>query len=622
MPGGDSVGGGAVLKLEFIRQLSLQPTAGLRSGEREKRCAPTAHPTTHGITTEKRIDRQSAALIAEAIATPAQRIPGGVRQIIEARTGVVLGDIAIHIGWKAAAAAKTLRARAFSVSRHIVFGEHEFCPDSENGLRLLLHEIAHAVRQTDSPEVHQFFLSVDRRSEWFADAFAAHVLDGPSQRPLLPFPPAPNGFPPAPNGLVFRHAAPECPGPQLGWVPDSAEPLEISQQANRAIELAYTASHNGHVIIFGGDFTPGMTITLPRDGKLSDIDRQFGNNLLLELKGLQHQLRPDIIDFTERKLYEIKTNEVANRYPSKCVDQLANYYKIIETIRVKYSGPEWSPLAPDWYPSHTLPFGVDPNRLVCTSATMYMYDKEHLNTLNRPGLIRYRVLKKVRSEEDRKKRAQEMHITELAPELQEVRPLFERALRASLPEADDREYLIVCTQEFVDTVLVPVGTQNIARTLSLLAVPALNVYRNPVIMLRFLGWSVILTSQILGFTAFAASVGGVAVAPGAAIAPAAVPGSTAVVAGTPALIQVPEAIASGMRAANDVYKAAAGILFLVGTTAVTTDVRAATIKFDHIGAVRAIPVHSTRLNYGLSTGVKIDWAGSEYFYLGRASSTT
>jgi hypothetical protein len=395
---------------------------------------------------------------------------------------------------------------------------------------------------------------------------------------------------------------------------------EIWLTANIAIEQAYKSSHYGHVMIFGGDFRTGETITLPRNPNLSPADEQFGNNLLLELKGLVWQLRPDIIDFTERKFYEIKTDDYAQANPSLCIEQLANYYRITEAIRRKYGGPEWSPVAPDWYPNHTLPFDLDRNRKVCTSATMYMTGKEHLNTLNRPGLIRYGVLQKGGSEEERKKRAQAMRIIDLAPELQDVRRHFERALKSTLPEADDREYLIVCSREFVDAVLKPRGEQNIARIKSLLNVPALAPYRNPVIMLRFLGWSTILTGGILYSIAFAAGLG-VAVASEAVVAAAAVTTPE-----TPALIQVPEAIINGMKAANDFipYKQAVGILFLIGTVTVgEAEAQAATIKvdkFDRIGSVRAIPLHSTWVDYTLSTGVKIDWAGSEYFYLGRASS--
>jgi hypothetical protein len=561
----------------------------------------------------EKIPPHTAALISGAIASPAKGVPHEVRRLIESRLGFDLKDIHIHVGCRAAEAATALGAKAFSVCRHIVFAEDQFCLGSSDGLRLLVHELAHAVQQTGSIGLNHFILPTDDTWECFANAFTAFVLDGSSHVPsCLPF------FPIAPAGMVLCHARPECPK----WVTVSAKRKEVYLAANKIIELAYKASHYGHVVFYDSDFDRTQAVTLPRDAKLSDIDRQFANNLLLELKGLEKPLRPDIVDFTERKFYEIKAEEWALSNPSEAADQLANYYRITEAIRTKYAGPPWDPFAPDWYPDHTLPFIRDPNRIVCTSATMYMPDKEHLNTLNRPGLILYRVLEKPGSDEERKKRAKSMRTTDLAPELQDVRPLFQRALQTSLSEADDREYLIVCTREFVDAVLIPRGAQNNARILSFLNVPALDIYRNPVVMLRFLGWSAILTAEVSGFIVLA-----VYVLPEAAeLAALFLPEAAELGPALPRLIQVPEAIVNGMKAANDVvrYQQAAGIMFLIGTTlfGTTREAQAATIKFDRIGSVRAIPVNSTWVDYTLSTGVKIEWDGTEYFYLGRASSAT
>jgi Domain of unknown function (DUF4157) len=556
---------------------------------------------------KSRIPSHTAALITQAIGTVGEEIPNEARRLIEARGGFDLRGIQVHVGEEAAAAAKSLRARAFSVSQHIVFGEGEFCPTGEAGLWLLAHEVAHAVRQRDERSQEYFVSAANRVWESRADTFAQFVLYGgnPPQSWM-------RYLPLVPTALVLRHdgpTEPKCPDPPE-WIPISAQREEIWLTANTAIELAYKNSHAGHVMIFGGDFGLGQTITLPRDARLSDIDRRFGNQLLLELKGLMWQLRPDIIDFTERKFYEIKTAEYAGGNTAKVTDQLANYYRIAEAIRVKYGGPQWSQDAPNWYPPHTLPFNSDPDRLVCTSATQYKTAKEFLDTLNRPGLILYTVLEKAGSEEKRKKRAQAMRIVDLAPELAPIRDIYESQLHASLQEADDREYLIVCTSEYVDSVLIPVGRVDIARVLSLLKVPVMNMFENPVVMMRFLGWSIVGLSQYF-FIVVAISV---LTGPEGAV----VGGALGL-----ELIEVPSEIIAGLVAANDVavLKAASGVLFVIGVAA-PWDAQAATIPMSRVGSVRAIPLHSTWGSGTLATGVELDWAGTQYFYLGRASSPT
>ncbi len=560
------------------------------------------------------ISSRTAALITQAIETKSEEIPREARRLIEARGGFDLAGIEIHVGRKAARAARALGARAFSVSRHIVFGEDQFCPNTDCGLWLLAHELAHAVKQGEVP-AHGYFLgAADSTWESWADAFA-HLILGSAGQPQ----PWMQHLPGVPTGLVLRHNGPQCPQPP-DWISISAKPYEIWLTANYAIELAYKNSHQGHVMIFGGDFITGHDIALPRDTNLSDIDRRFGNQLLHELRGLQWQLRPDIIDFTERKFYEIKTAKYASSKTAKAVEQLASYYRVAEAIRVKYGGPQWDPEAPNWYPPHVLPFDSDPDRVVCTSATEYKLGKEYLKTINRPGLILYSVLEKVGSEERRKKRALAMRLARINSQLIPVRELLEKLVPATLPQANDRTYLLVGTREYMDSVLMPGG--NIARVTSLLNVPAMDTFQNPVVMMRLLGWSVVGISELLYITV-PLQVVLVGEEAAALAAPLGVQ-----------LIEVPQAILNGLKAANDVIPLgeaalgeaaiplgqAAGILFVIGV-ANASDAQAATIPMLRIGIVRAIPLHSTWGLGPLEPWSPLEWAGTQYFFLGFAIST-
>lgn len=69
------------------------------------------------------------------------------RGFFEQRLQADLGQVQIHTGPAAAAEARRLSARAFTVGSHIAFAEGEYRPDSPEGKALLAHELAHVVQQ-------------------------------------------------------------------------------------------------------------------------------------------------------------------------------------------------------------------------------------------------------------------------------------------------------------------------------------------------------------------------------------------------------------------------------------------------------------------------------------------
>jgi hypothetical protein len=60
-------------------------------------------------------------------------------------------DVRIHTGPWAAAAARMLGARAFTVGHHIVFADGMYAPASPETQRLLAHELVHVVQQGSAP---------------------------------------------------------------------------------------------------------------------------------------------------------------------------------------------------------------------------------------------------------------------------------------------------------------------------------------------------------------------------------------------------------------------------------------------------------------------------------------
>jgi hypothetical protein len=88
----------------------------------------------------ERAEAQAADAARRAPAAPAPGEPA------PADARAALGEVRVHTGPRARAAARALRARAFSVGPHLVFGEGEYAPHSARGRALLAHELAHAAQ--------------------------------------------------------------------------------------------------------------------------------------------------------------------------------------------------------------------------------------------------------------------------------------------------------------------------------------------------------------------------------------------------------------------------------------------------------------------------------------------
>jgi hypothetical protein len=71
-------------------------------------------------------------------------LPAVMRHRYEAALGADLADVRVHTGADAAAAARAIDARAYTIGRHIHFDTGEYVPGTKAGDRLLTHELAHA----------------------------------------------------------------------------------------------------------------------------------------------------------------------------------------------------------------------------------------------------------------------------------------------------------------------------------------------------------------------------------------------------------------------------------------------------------------------------------------------
>lgn len=65
------------------------------------------------------------------------------------RMGQDFSGVRIHTGANAAASAKAINAKAYTIGNHIVFNQGQYQPDTHEGKKLLAHELTHVVQQQE-----------------------------------------------------------------------------------------------------------------------------------------------------------------------------------------------------------------------------------------------------------------------------------------------------------------------------------------------------------------------------------------------------------------------------------------------------------------------------------------
>ena len=73
------------------------------------------------------------------------------RAFFEPRLGADLSAVRVHTNRQAAAISQSIGAEAFTIGRHIVFGDEQYRPGASAGRELLAHELAHVVQQGAVP---------------------------------------------------------------------------------------------------------------------------------------------------------------------------------------------------------------------------------------------------------------------------------------------------------------------------------------------------------------------------------------------------------------------------------------------------------------------------------------
>jgi len=148
-------------------QVMRMPDAGASSAEdhcgavrRKCDCEESGEPCASCAEEKGKLMRRAAgdAVSAEAppevndvLRSPGQPLDASTRAFFEPRFGRDLGQVRVNTGSSAAESARAVGAHAYTVGKNIVFGEGKWQPASDWGRRLLAHELAHVVQQSDVP---------------------------------------------------------------------------------------------------------------------------------------------------------------------------------------------------------------------------------------------------------------------------------------------------------------------------------------------------------------------------------------------------------------------------------------------------------------------------------------
>ena len=82
--------------------------------------------------------------VAKAAGRP---LDDGARNYMEEKMGHNFGSVRIHTDPEAVQLAKHIKAQAFTVGNHIFFNVGKYNPDTDEGLKLLAHELTHVIQQ-------------------------------------------------------------------------------------------------------------------------------------------------------------------------------------------------------------------------------------------------------------------------------------------------------------------------------------------------------------------------------------------------------------------------------------------------------------------------------------------
>jgi GH24 family phage-related lysozyme (muramidase) len=114
---------------------------------REKQLNIQRRPASSAGDSKGRPGLHGGASVHEVVRSAGRPLDSAARAFFEPRFGRDLSSVRIHSDASAGASAQSVNALAYTLGRDIVFGQGQYDSGSQEGRRLLAHELAHVVQQ-------------------------------------------------------------------------------------------------------------------------------------------------------------------------------------------------------------------------------------------------------------------------------------------------------------------------------------------------------------------------------------------------------------------------------------------------------------------------------------------
>jgi hypothetical protein len=127
--------------------------------------------------------REAPPIVHDALRLPGQPLDPATRAFFEPRFGFDFSRVRVHVDAQAGKAAAAIRARAYTAGTDVVFARGEFAPATEQGRRLLAHELTHVAQQAGAPKIDWANLAVEIGASPASRAVRRQPSNDPNKSP-------------------------------------------------------------------------------------------------------------------------------------------------------------------------------------------------------------------------------------------------------------------------------------------------------------------------------------------------------------------------------------------------------------------------------------------------------
>lgn len=150
--------------------VSVPRSVALRCGGRQCPAAACGHQPRLPVNPASGVvPTPLSEVLSQAVESPGRPLDSSTRDTMECRFGQDFSRVRVHTDSQAARAAEAIDCKAFTIGHNVAFGAGQWSPETDEGRRLLSHELTHVLQQ-------QAMITP------LADAFEISRPDDPAER--------------------------------------------------------------------------------------------------------------------------------------------------------------------------------------------------------------------------------------------------------------------------------------------------------------------------------------------------------------------------------------------------------------------------------------------------------